>query len=124
MPTESLEVQIRHLEERLLAPEVRGSGHELDVLLAPDFIEFGSSGRTFDKADVIRYLEKEGPVEGTIEKFAVTELGPDVVLATYRIVSRSRSGAGGPRASLRSSIWVRKDGGWQLRFHQGTSIPK
>jgi hypothetical protein len=51
-----------------------------------------------------------GPVD--LLDFAVEALAPDVALATYRI--------GEPRPSNRSTIWVRRDGRWQVRFHQGT----
>lgn len=41
--------QIYDLEDRLLQPEIRRSREEISMLLADDFVEFGVSGRTFDK---------------------------------------------------------------------------
>ena len=43
----------RELEERLLQPDVRSSAEEIAKLLADEFIEFGSSGRVFNKHHVI-----------------------------------------------------------------------
>jgi glyoxylase I family protein len=47
-----------------------------------------------------------------MEDFAVARLGVGVALVTYR----SRD----PRHARRSSIWVRRNGRWQMVFHQGT----
>lgn len=102
------------LERRLLEPGVRTSPRELDALLADDFFEFGSSGNIWYKHDC---------VEGgglsvrrmTISDFAIHPLADGVVLATYRIHDETRG-----QRTLRSSIWKRIDGRWQLFFHQGT----
>jgi hypothetical protein len=45
------------LEEDLLKPEVRRSAERVNCLLADDFIEFGSSGRIFDKRGIIEALQ-------------------------------------------------------------------
>ena len=52
-------------------------------------------------------------VNGEEAVAAAAELGPDVVLLTYRL-------DGVERPSLRSSVWVRAEGRWVLLFHQGT----
>ena len=51
----------RELEERLLQPDVRSSAEEIAKLLADEFIEFGSSGRVFNKDHVIEALRDEQP---------------------------------------------------------------
>jgi len=85
-------------------------------LIADDFVEFGRSGRIWDR-DSIRAL-LEGPVvESTsidlvADRFEVAELLDGVALVTYR----------SPRVN-RSSIWLCREGRWQLRFHQGTAVP-
>ena len=48
----SLEERILALERKLLDPDVRASSQELDRLIADDFVEFGSSGRIWNKRDV------------------------------------------------------------------------
>lgn len=87
----------------------------LGALLADDCVEFGASGRPWSAAEV-RLLVATPPPAGQlrleIADFAVHQLSPGVVLATYRLLP--------PNASLRSSIWVRRESRWVMRFHQGT----
>jgi hypothetical protein len=109
---------LRALEEKLLRPEIRGDVAALDELLADDFIEFGASGRRYTKAEIIAALPHEPPVERTTSDYATRELGAGVALVTYNVV-RHTPGEPSMR-SLRSSIWVHRDGRWQMVFHQGT----
>jgi hypothetical protein len=107
-------------ETSLHKKEVRNSPQAVAELLADEFVEFGSSGRIFDKAAIIAMLKNEVvDLQVTVENFAVRELAPGVGLVTYL----SASQAGGGR-SLRSSIWRLLDGRWQMIFHQGTRIPQ
>ena len=54
----SLEERILALERKLLDPDVRASSQELDRLIADDFVEFGSSGRIWNKRDVLSALPR------------------------------------------------------------------
>ena len=113
---------LRQLEEELLKPEVRKSADRVARLLADDFIEFGSSGHAFDKAQIIEALQKETPdpaVRIRLTEFAARRLAPEVVLVTYRTVRQGGLDAA-PASRLRSSIWKVIDGRWQMVFHQGT----
>ncbi|MEJ7607687.1 MAG: nuclear transport factor 2 family protein [Bryobacteraceae bacterium] len=47
------------LEALLLQPSVRSDIQELSRLLSDDFVEFGSSGRVFDKQQVIALLQAQ-----------------------------------------------------------------
>lgn len=115
------------LESDLLRPEIRRSRDRLEALLAPDFLELGASGRTYDRASLVAALADEAsaahageePASVRVEAFAVRLLARDVALATYRSV---RTGTDGEVAtvSLRSSIWRRDAGAWRMVFHQGT----
>ncbi|WP_242966799.1 DUF4440 domain-containing protein [Desulfosporosinus sp. FKA] len=89
------------------------------MLLADDFVEFGSSGRTYDKIQVVEGLPHSPTVPTVIEDFQVKVLSSYVVLATYRAVKANESREE-MRNSLRSSIWRFTDGRWQIVFHQGT----
>jgi hypothetical protein len=109
--------EIHQLEMQLLEPSVRASPERLDELLAEEFVELGASGRTCDKKRTLAHLARESPVEFSVRDFQVCELGPGVALATYRARTKR---AGELLFSLRSSIWVRRRGRWQVRFHQGT----
>jgi hypothetical protein len=110
---------LRQLEERLLDSSVRKSPQELAALLADDFVEFGASGRVFDKRQIIDSLQGERPVTLSLTDFRATLLAPGVMLTTYRITRHADSERAAGN-SLRSSIWKLLDGRWQMVFHQGT----
>jgi len=59
-----IETQIRRLEENLLSRETRSSPAALARLIADDFIEFGASGRIFDKAHIIAALPAD--IDGAV----------------------------------------------------------
>jgi hypothetical protein len=115
----NIQEQLRQLEERLLHPAVRHSLETLNALLADNFIEFGSSGRIYNKAQVIESLQQETPIQRTLTDFKALILAEGVVLVTYRVVEQGEPGTR-PVHSLRSSIWKWIDGRWQMLFHQGT----
>ena len=119
VPSEDLSDHIRQLEGQLLSPAVRRSPDDVARLLADEFVEFGSSGRQFTKAKALAELADETPVEqARIHDFHLTVLGPEVVLARYRLEAAALGPGSGP--SLRSSVWVLRSGRWQVLFHQGT----
>jgi hypothetical protein len=104
---------IRRLEEELLLPEVRKSEARVAALLAEEFVEIGSSGRIYDKQQIINRLQQEqwtGPLP-TVSDFLTRQLAPDLILAIYRIVESN---------TIRSSIWKTTSIGWRMVFHQGT----
>jgi hypothetical protein len=105
-------------EQALLTAEVRGSRAALEALLAPEFVEFGSSGRVFDRAAIVAALRNEIKDVGgaEIRDFRCTRLGPCAALATYTV---ERAPAA---ASLRSSVWLLRQQRWVMVFHQGTRI--
>jgi hypothetical protein len=111
----SIERQLQDLELSLLQPSVRKSEHVAE-LLAEGFIEFGSSGRTFNKEQIITALQAESTTKCTATQFKVQLLAPHIALVTYRAHRHSEP----PVHTLRSSIWERRQGQWQMVFHQGT----
>ena len=112
---EALAAQLRALEESLLQPDVRKSA-QLVALLADDFVEFGSSGTVYSRADLVALLQAESPSVQTTSDFRVVRLGPDAALLTYRIHRHGEP----PVHTLRSSVWRRERGRWRMVFHQGT----
>ncbi len=108
------------LEHELLSSQVRASHTRLDELLAHAFVEFGSSGRIYDKQSMIHALTQAASMENyQIDDFTVVTESEDTALVTYSCRIRS---AGGDlvRTSNRSSMWKLLDGRWQMVFHQGT----
>lgn len=104
-------------EGALLDPEIRHSSGALQQLLHPEFIEFGSSGRVYNRQMMIEMMTQEVPAQVVIRDFVVSALSDDTALITYRSIGQSGQEA------RRSSIWVNVDGQWRIRFHQGTRIP-
>ena len=121
MDDKTLAAHLRDREEALLDPAVRASPALLDALLAPDAVEFGASGRTYDREALVRLLLANPRIDGVvIEDFVLHRLAPDVALVTFRSRHGNEpDGTQGPRAN-RSSIWRRDETGWRLAFHQGT----
>lgn len=113
---------IRQLEECLWITETRFDNALMDKLFAADFFEFGRSGRTYARAELLFDPQSAELIDATIPlpEFHARHLSADVVQVTY--VSEVRYGEKIERAN-RSSIWSREGAGWQLRFHQGTPIP-
>jgi hypothetical protein len=113
------------LEQRLLQPSVRASAELVSSLITDDFIEFGSSGRVYDKAQILAALgeeQRDGPsVQATASDFEVRILADGVALVTYRTERRTLDAD--ISQSRRSSLWQKRDGRWQMLFHQGTPIP-
>jgi hypothetical protein len=120
METAGLLEHLRDLEVDLHQIETRRNPTRLDQLLHPDFVEFGRSGRTYTRSEVLQEFSTGGELEPVEARdFELAQPGPGVALLTYRSAHRSPTGAL-HRHSLRSSIWVETDRGWVMRFHQGT----
>src|SRR5882757_2441841 len=105
----------RELETSLHRRAVRNSPEAVAALLADDFVEFGKSGRIYDKHQTIELLRgDDSDLLPEVRNFELRALSRDVVLVTYR------SGRADLFA-LRSSIWRLIGGKWRMVFHQGTA---
>jgi len=108
----------RELETSLHRRSVRNSPDKVSALLDDDFVEFGKSGRTYDKQATVELLRgDDSDLVPEVRDFQVRQLAPNVVLVTYR------SGRGEVFA-LRSSIWLLSAGNWRMTFHQGTDAAR
>jgi hypothetical protein len=106
------------LELTLLQCATKADRNLLETLLAPDFFEFGTSGRTWNRAQIIEALARDDAQSATASSFKAHQLADDVFLVTFKT---TRPGPAKSTSSLRSSIWKKRDGNWQLLFHQGTA---
>lgn len=113
--------ELRSLEESLWIGETRYNSEIMEQCFAPDFIEFGRSGKIYSRAEMLFTPETQTEILATIPlpDFRARHLSPDIVQITY--ISEVRYGDTLERAN-RSSIWSRFSDGWKLRFHQGTVI--
>src|SRR5262245_75075 len=92
----------------------------LGELLHPAFREFGRSGATYNRVQVLSEFA-ESPQKYAVwsQDFVLEELASDLALLTYRSAHISQSG-GLERHTLRASLWQSTPDGWKMRFHQGT----
>jgi ribonuclease HI len=98
-------------EQVLLSDLLRKNPERAAELLHPEFAEIGASGRLHDREQVLTAL---APVPGLrASEFIAEEVSDGVVLLRY-VTSDARG------TQRRSSLWVRVDGTWLLRHHQGT----
>ena len=116
--TDEIAAELKRLEETLLSLEVRRSRARLDALLADDFLEYGPSGRIYDKSAILGMTDKSYDGRLSLQEFSATALAPSVALVRYRTLLRRANG----REShvLRCSVWSLTEEGWKLVFHQGT----
>lgn len=110
--------ELRQLENMLGCGS--GGPEKLSGLLADDCVEIGASGQRYNKHDILAALTQRADGDVSLSGFKVRSLGPNVALTTYCACQRMETA---PEYSLRSSIWVKTEGRWQLLFHQGTQTP-
>jgi hypothetical protein len=111
------------LECSLMDPVFRKDRERVSSLLTEEFREFGSSGLIWTREAILDKLATEQELTTPeVLDFAIRQLGPETVLATYRTL-RTNAASGEIPASLRSSLWVFREGRWQMFFHQGTRVP-
>ena len=119
--------ELRNLETELHTMETRRNTQRMEVLLHPDFVEFGRSGRRYTRADIlnefwpasVRGVEPSENFAVRSENFALAVLAEGIALLTYVSAHEDPDGKRS-RHTLRSSVWVWTETGWQMRFHQGT----
>jgi hypothetical protein len=114
--------ELRNLETELHTMEARRNRERMEMLLHPDFVEFGRSGRRYTRTDI---LNEFGPTSVLpsirSENFELAVLAEGIALLTYASAHEDTDGKQ-YRHTLRSSVWVCTEAGWQMRFHQGTPI--
>jgi hypothetical protein len=123
MMNERIDEELRVLEERLAMPAASESRESLGALFAPEFREFGCDGKIYeDVPTLLETLPLGDAPRLMFEEFRAVPVAPDTVLVTYR--AKSLPGLGWKLPTLRSSLWVMRQSGWQLVFHQGTRLAR
>lgn len=109
--------ELRKLEESLWVEATRFDPLYMDRVLAPEFFEFGRSGRIYSRRECLAVMSG-GPIGARLPlpNFTVQELDANIALVTYR----SEVTYDPLQAANRSSLWVRANNDWRLVFHQGT----
>ncbi len=104
------------LEHSLWRAGTRFDRARMENSFAPDFFEFGRSGRRYTRDEMFFDPADTEQIDATLHDIRITALSTDLALVTY--VSQVRHDE--VEWANRSSIWDRSSGRWQLRFHQGT----
>lgn len=110
---------LKQLEEELWQDTTRFDIDKMEALLAPDFFEFGRSGRIYQREDTLNLFPHSIHATLPLPDFCIRLLSPDIAQVTYKSAVTSD---GIVLYANRSSIWSRSDRRWQLRFHQGTPV--
>jgi glyoxylase I family protein len=118
--SQELAAHLFHLEQQLLQPSTRCDEVALRSLLAEDFREFGSSGRIYTRQQGHQRIRRGISTEDHPQRSTLQSTAADIALLTYR--STRTTALKVASHALRSSLWVYRDGRWQMIFHQGTPI--
>jgi hypothetical protein len=116
----SLEQELRELEIKVMTAAGERRADDLREYVAEDFYEVGASGQRYSKAEVLAALERAPLRRFMLANFKIVAGGKDWALVSYRAGERSENSS---TESWRSTLWVERQGKWQIVFHQGTNIP-
>jgi hypothetical protein len=108
---------LERLEESLWEEETRFDAHFISKVIAPDFFEFGRSGRVYQRDDTLAIRRQPIVAVLPLPGFRARLLDENTAQVTYNSVVTYN---GTVEHARRSSIWSRAESGWVLRFHQGT----
>jgi hypothetical protein len=107
---------LEKLETSLWLKENRFDHNYMDKLLHPDFFEFGRSGKIYSRQQCLSAEPQEIKINLPLKNFNILPISKNVFQVTY--ISEVMYNE--LEIAHRSSIWVKTDQGWKLRFHQGT----
>jgi len=77
--------QIFALEKALLSNEVRRNPQALNLLIADDFIEFGKSGKVWNKCDILASLPLQCEAQYEFLNFSVIFETSNIVCVEYKL---------------------------------------
>lgn len=112
--------ELQRREPLFHRPEFGVTRGAFEAMTDAEFWEIGASGRRYGRQYVLdtvveRHSRPQEDVWETRE-FHCRRLSADTFLLTYTLVQE------GARISRRTSIWRRREGRWQVLFHQGTLL--
>ncbi len=108
------------LEKKLLDPQTRKNKVLLNELVDEDFQEYGASGKTYKKSDILERLPVESPQVIEAFDFVSTQLSPTIQQIKFRTTKKISDTES--KIILRSSLWKLSGDQWKIIFHQATPI--
>ena len=104
---------LQELELELVQPATRRNTTRLTELINDDFEEFGISGKSYRKQDILDSLPNENRVHYKLSEFEFKTLSKECILVKYKSTSNGT-------IVLRRSIWTNNSGNWEMLHHQAT----
>lgn len=117
MLTNAVIDRLHELETSLWVAETRFDDVYMERVFAPDFMEFGRSGRVYQRHEMLGFSGDTIDIALPLQNFQARQIAPNVVLITYLSQVTYDDDV---QSGNRSSLWVFADERWQLTFHQGT----
>ena|SRR6516225_3735841 len=113
---------LRKLEVETHQPHVRADRCKLMRLLHPSFFEVGRSGVVYSRDSILAEFRNH-PQSYRVwsQDFQIEQITEGLALLTYRSAHLADDGTL-ERHTVRASLWQSTEKGWQLRFHQGTTM--
>lgn len=108
--------ELKRLEESLWKRETRFDKTYMRSIISEDFFEFGRSGKIYTIDTTLSAPDQEINAVLPLKEFTIHEIDENVVLLTY--ISEAQYDV--LEVSNRSSLWLKTENGWKLKFHQGT----
>jgi hypothetical protein len=110
------EQQVREAERKREEARKRGDSSLLSRLVADDFMEINRSGRVLRKADFVA----EPAVQNLVVDDSSIRVYGNSAVVTGRASFVGRDGK--PVVTRFTRIWVKRNRGWVLVSHQGTTV--
>ena len=108
---------LTRLEEAMWREETRFDMQFMERTLAPDFLEYGRSGRTYTRAQSLAVPRQTTDAVLPLPNLRIRLIDEHTAQVTY---DSAVTYDGMVEHGHRSSIWSRTPFGWVMRFHQGT----
>lgn len=108
--------KLKQLEESLWMSETRFNKQYMNSILSSGFVEFGHSGRTYKRKEILSTTFLKINIKFPLKNFKIHYIVKNVALITY--ISKVQYSKF--EISNRSSLWLKTPFGWKLQFHQGT----
>lgn len=122
--TRPLEQTLIASERNLIEAKKKDDTAFFKRTLSPDFALVGVDGNLLQNQAAVDDLGDSALLELSPYDMKVVAVSPEVAIVTYNAVVRnapSEDEGPPPRYQHFSSVWVKQDGQWKLKFHQATA---
>jgi hypothetical protein len=111
-------------EKSLIEAKKKDDSALLKRTVTDDFSLVGVDGTLLQKQEAVDDLGDSGLIEVMAYNIKVVSVSDDAAIVTYDAVVRKKpeeDQGPPPRYQHFSSVWVKRDGAWKLKFHQATA---